>query len=56
MAAWETLMFPPVEFEVKLGTEPVHNKSFPVPHMHMQTLYKSYTVDGSPGYTRKGVM
>ena len=31
---------PPIELEVKQGTEPVHSRPFPVPHIHKETLYK----------------
>ena len=31
---------PPIKLEVKSNIEPVHSRPFPVPHIHMQTLYK----------------
>ena len=31
---------PPIKLEIKLNTEPVHSRPFPVPHIHSQTLYK----------------
>ena len=31
---------PPIKLEIKPGTELVHSRSFHVPHIHRQTLYK----------------
>ena len=31
---------PPIKLEIREGTEPVHSRTFPAPHIHKDTLYK----------------
>ena len=31
---------PPIKLEIKPGTEPVHSRPVPVPHIHRLTLYE----------------
>ena len=36
----EAFDVPPIQLEVREGTDPVHSRYFPVHHMHKEILYK----------------